>query len=152
SGRTARAGNEGDVVTIVLPEQRGEMRQIMRAAKIRVAPLQVNPMSANIAPEVLSLIGDPAPRVDPREIERRRAAAQAAHQRAAGHAPAGEGKSQGANARRKRSRGGRGGSGNAQGQAPQSQNRGQSGQSRGQGQNRQGSQQARTQGQGSGAG
>lgn len=102
SGRTARAGNEGDVVTVVLPEQRGEMRQIMRAAKIRVTPRQVTATT----PEVVALIGEVAPRVDPKQIERRRAEAQAAQQRAAGHAPAGQGKSQGANARRRRSRGG----------------------------------------------
>jgi len=104
SGRTARAGNEGDVVTIVLPEQRGEMRQIMRAAKIRVTPRTV----ATDDPEVLALVGEVAPRVDPREIERRRAEAQAAQQRAAGNNPAGQGRSQGENAKRKRSRGGRG--------------------------------------------
>ncbi|EYT56094.1 hypothetical protein H490_0102790 [Leucobacter sp. UCD-THU] len=108
SGRTARAGNEGDVVTLVLPEQRGEMKQIMRAAKIRVSPKQVNPMAQSIDPEVLSLIGEVAPRVDPRVTEQKRAAAQTAQQRAAGHAPAGEGRSTGANAKRKRSRGGRG--------------------------------------------
>ena len=111
SGRTARAGNEGDVVTIVMPEQRGEMRQIMRAAKIHVTPRQVSVSDA----EVQELIGEVAPRVDPRDIERRRNAAQAEQQRAAGHAPAGEGKSQGANAKRKRARGGRGGRGSAQG-------------------------------------
>ncbi|SJN08970.1 ATP-dependent RNA helicase [Leucobacter sp. 7(1)] len=118
SGRTARAGNEGDVVTIVLPEQRGEMRQIMRAAKINVAPRQVNPNAASVDPEVLALIGEVAPRQEPREIERRRAEAQAAQQRAAGHNPAGQGSSTGANAKRKRSRGGRGrsaGDGAAQG-------------------------------------
>ncbi|RGE20110.1 DEAD/DEAH box helicase [Leucobacter sp. wl10] len=128
SGRTARAGNEGDVVTLVLPEQRGEMRQIMRAAKIRVTPRPVNPFAANIDPEVLALIGEIAPRVDPREIERRRSEAQAAQQRAAGHAPAGAGQSTGANAKRKRSRGGRGrgaGAGTAGGQGG-----GQSGQQR----------------------
>src|SRR5690606_18497557 len=57
SGRTARAGNEGDVVTIVLPEQRGEMRKIMRAAKIQVTPREVNPMAQNVDPEVLWVIG-----------------------------------------------------------------------------------------------
>ncbi|QIM16273.1 DEAD/DEAH box helicase [Leucobacter insecticola] len=112
SGRTARAGNEGDVVTLVLPEQRGEMRQLIRAAKIKVTPRHVDPNAANIDPEVLALIGEIAPRVDPKETERKRASAQNAQQRAAGHAPQGEGKSQGANAKRKRSRGGRGGANN----------------------------------------
>ena len=117
SGRTARAGNEGDVVTICLPEQRGEMKQLLRAAKIRVTPRHVDPGAANIDPEVLDLIGEVAPRVDPRETERRRAEAQSAQQRAAGHNPAGQGKSQGANAKRKRSRGGRGGQGAGAGAA-----------------------------------
>ena len=123
SGRTARAGNEGDVVTIVLPEQRSEMRQIMRAAKIQVTPREVTAKS----PEVLSLIGTVAPKVDPRETERRRNAAQAAQQRAAGHNPAGQGESTGANARRKRSRGGRGQAGGGQAGLSTGQSRGQRG-------------------------
>ncbi|QYM75826.1 DEAD/DEAH box helicase [Leucobacter luti] len=134
SGRTARAGNEGDVVTVVLPEQRGEMRQIMRAAKINVTPRQVNPNAATVDPEVLSLIGEVAPRVDPREIERRRAEAQNAQQRAAGHSPAGQGNSTGANAKRKRSRGGQGRGGQGQsGQNGQGQGRGGQGGQGGQG-------------------
>nr|WP_241487994.1 DEAD/DEAH box helicase [Leucobacter japonicus] len=153
SGRTARAGNEGDVVTLVLPEQRGEMRQIMRAAKINVKPRSVNPNAATVDPEVLELIGEVAPRVDARETERKRAEAQAAQQRAAGHNPAGQGSSTGANAKRKRSRGGRGrtsGAGSAGGQGGQQQGQsgdgqgrrsggqGQGGQRRGQGSQSQG--------------
>ncbi|UOQ61213.1 DEAD/DEAH box helicase [Leucobacter rhizosphaerae] len=133
SGRTARAGNEGDVITLVLPEQRGEMRQLIRAAKITVTPRHVDPNAAKIDPEVLSLIGEVAPRVDPKEIERRRASAQAAQQRAAGHAPHGEGSSQGANAKRKRSRGGRGGSGGQGGQGGQGRGQGRGGQGAGSG-------------------
>lgn len=142
SGRTARAGNEGDVVTLVLPEQRGEMRQLLRAAKIQVTPRQVNPNAASIDPEVLALIGEVAPRLDPRDIERRRGEAQAAQQRAAGHNPAGEGSSNGANAKRKRSRGGRGrtqGEGGSQGGQSQGGRGGQSGQRSG-GQGRSGGQ------------
>lgn len=127
SGRTARAGNEGDVVTLVLPEQRSEMKSLLRQAKIQVTPRHVNPNAANIDPEVLNLIGEVAPRLDPQEIERKRAAAQNAQQRAAGHAPQGEGRSQGANANRKRSRSGQG-SGRGG-----SDNQGQGGQGRGQG-------------------
>ncbi|MGO1736539.1 MAG: DEAD/DEAH box helicase [Leucobacter sp.] len=140
SGRTARAGAEGDVVTLVLPEQRGEMRQLMRAAKINVTPRKVNPNASTVDPEVLALIGEVAPRIDPKDIERRRAAAQGAQQRAAGQAPAGQGKSQGANAKRKRSRGGRGRSaGGASQQASGSQQPGAGGGGRGRsGQNRQG--------------
>lgn len=131
SGRTARAGNEGDVVTIVLPEQRGEMRQIMRAAKINVTPKQVNPSAARIEADVLALIGEVAPRVDPRETERKRNEAQAAQQRAAGHNPAGQGNSTGANAKRKRSRGGRGSAAGQGGGAERGQGAGRSGQGRG---------------------
>lgn len=141
SGRTARAGNEGDVVTLVLPEQRGEMKSLLRQAKIKVTPRHVNPNAANIDPEVLELIGEIAPRLDPKEIERKRAAAQNAQQRAAGHSPQGEGRSQGANAKRKRSRGGRGGSNNQS----------QGGQDQG-GQRQGGQRQSRGQGAGSGRG
>jgi len=126
SGRTARAGNEGDVVTIVLPEQRGEMRQIMRAAKIKVTPREVTVSD----PEVQSLIGEVAAKVDPRETERLRASAQAAQQKAAGHNPAGQGKSQGANARRKRSRGRGGGKGGGRASQGAGQSAGQGGQQR----------------------
>ncbi len=170
SGRTARAGAEGDVVTLVLPEQRGEMKQLMRAAKIRVTPRKVNPNAREVDTEVLELIGEVAPRVDPRVTEHRRAEAQTAQQRAAGgnaSAP-GQGKSQGANAKRKRSRGGRGrgqgGEGQSEGGGQQRQGRSQggrgrggNGESRGQGQSGQGQGgqrqgQGRSQGQGQGQG
>ncbi len=38
SGRTARAGSAGDVVTVVLPEQRRDTSALMRKAGISVAP------------------------------------------------------------------------------------------------------------------
>ncbi|MFT3969104.1 MAG: DEAD/DEAH box helicase [Micropruina sp.] len=41
SGRTARAGNDGDVVTLVLPEQRRDFTALARAAKISVQPTPV---------------------------------------------------------------------------------------------------------------
>ena len=41
SGRTARAGNDGDVVTLVLPEQRRDFSALARAAKIAVQPTPV---------------------------------------------------------------------------------------------------------------
>ncbi len=41
SGRTARAGSAGDVVTIVLPDKRKDLADIMRKAAIKVAPRQV---------------------------------------------------------------------------------------------------------------
>lgn len=42
SGRTARAGSAGDVVTVVLPEQREHTRALMRKAGIDVAPQRVD--------------------------------------------------------------------------------------------------------------
>lgn len=43
SGRTARAGNDGDVVTLVLPEQRQDFRSLARNAKIHTEPVSVRP-------------------------------------------------------------------------------------------------------------
>jgi superfamily II DNA/RNA helicase len=57
SGRTARAGNSGDVVTVVLPEQRRDVQVLMRRAGINVHPQQV---VADSAP-VTALVGDVAP-------------------------------------------------------------------------------------------
>lgn len=59
SGRTARAGRAGDVVTLVLPEQRREARRTLRFAGIKVQPVAVTHES----PEVLELVGETAPLV-----------------------------------------------------------------------------------------
>ena len=48
SGRTARAGNAGDVVTVVLPEQRRDTHALMRRAGIRVTPQEVTLDSAAV--------------------------------------------------------------------------------------------------------
>jgi superfamily II DNA/RNA helicase len=57
SGRTARAGNAGDVVTVVLPEQRQETQVLMRRAGIKVTPQQVTAVSD----AVQALVGEVAP-------------------------------------------------------------------------------------------
>jgi superfamily II DNA/RNA helicase len=57
SGRTARAGNSGDVVTVVLPEQRRDTNALMRKAGINVRPQEV---VADSAP-VTALVGELAP-------------------------------------------------------------------------------------------
>ncbi|MHB1065383.1 MAG: DEAD/DEAH box helicase [Georgenia sp.] len=59
SGRTARAGHGGDVVTLVLPEQRGDFRALARAAKIHATPAKV----VATDPRVTALVGDAAPYV-----------------------------------------------------------------------------------------
>ena len=116
SGRTARAGASGDVVTLMTPDQRSDVKQLLRRAGITAQPQRVSADS----PALVELIGDRAEHVAPRPGGP-----------GSGNAPApgsqGGGTSQGANARRKRaqrqgqgghpqggahrSRGGRGGSG-----------------------------------------
>jgi superfamily II DNA/RNA helicase len=83
SGRTARAGKEGEVVTVVLPAQRKDTAALLRKAAITVTPQQVTASSA----AVTALVGDVAAYVAP--------APRAAVQQ-------GGGRSQGANAQRKR--------------------------------------------------
>ncbi|MEE1296718.1 MAG: DEAD/DEAH box helicase [Bifidobacterium sp.] len=60
SGRTARAGKAGDVVTIVTPDQKRMARSMLRQAGIHVTPLEVRPDS----PQVLELRGEVAPLVE----------------------------------------------------------------------------------------
>ncbi|MBC7290153.1 MAG: DEAD/DEAH box helicase, partial [Actinotalea sp.] len=48
SGRTARAGSGGDVVTVMLPEQRQDVRALTRAARIDVRPVPVSPGDARL--------------------------------------------------------------------------------------------------------
>ncbi len=81
SGRTARAGAEGAVVTLVLPDQKRDVSQLLRKAAISVEPVAVTATS----PEVTALVGQVAPYVKPVPVA----------------APA-RGTSQGANAQRKR--------------------------------------------------
>ena len=83
SGRTARAGAEGDVVTICLPEQRKDLADLLRKAMITVTPKRVTAISA----EVVALIGEVAAYVKP--------VAQTPQ-------PQGGGRSNGRNAQRKR--------------------------------------------------
>ena len=57
SGRTARAGSAGDVVTLVLPEQRKDAAALLRKAGINAKPQEVSADSA----QVQALIGERAP-------------------------------------------------------------------------------------------
>ncbi|MCI1983821.1 MAG: DEAD/DEAH box helicase [Bifidobacteriaceae bacterium] len=66
SGRTARAGQSGDVVTLVTPDQRRSTRRMLRQAAIKTAAKEVTSDS----PEVLDLVGEKAQYVDPRELAR----------------------------------------------------------------------------------
>ncbi|WP_154795877.1 DEAD/DEAH box helicase [Occultella kanbiaonis] len=109
SGRTARAGSGGTVVTLMLPEQRGDVRQLTRAAKITASP--VRPDGATVA----KLVGDVAPKVDPARAPAAAATAPApsgpGRGRSGGNGRGGDGARTGG-----RSRGGRsGGQGDAAG-------------------------------------
>ncbi|MDR7172967.1 superfamily II DNA/RNA helicase [Nocardia kruczakiae] len=66
SGRTARAGNSGEVITLVLPGERRDLADLMRKAKITVIPQRVTADS----PVVAELVGTIAPFVAPSYSER----------------------------------------------------------------------------------
>ncbi|MCO4250269.1 DEAD/DEAH box helicase [Pseudarthrobacter raffinosi] len=105
SGRTARAGSDGTVVTLTLPEQQSDVKKLMKAAGVEV---NFERVTAN-SPLVAELVGEMADKIDPRT----RAALLAKKSAQGG------GTSMGANAERKRARrsqegptaGGRGGRG-----------------------------------------
>ncbi|HAG59166.1 MAG TPA: DEAD/DEAH box helicase [Arthrobacter bacterium] len=106
SGRTARAGSDGTVVTLTLPEQQSDVKKLMKAAGVEV---NFERVTAN-SPLVAELVGEMADKIDPRT----RAALLAKKS-----GQQGGGTSTGANAERKRARrsqdaptaGGRGGRG-----------------------------------------
>ena len=117
SGRTARAGSDGTVVTLTLPEQQSDVKKLMKAAGVEV---NFERVTAN-SPLVAELVGEMADKIDPR-TRAALLAAKAAQQ--------GGGSSTGANAERKRARrttqaaptaggrGGRGGRGRVSAEAP----------------------------------
>ncbi len=72
SGRTARAGSSGDVVTVVLPEQRRDTNELLRRAGIAVRPQQVTAASE----PVTELVGEIAAYQAPKPVQ-----AQPAQQR-----------------------------------------------------------------------
>jgi superfamily II DNA/RNA helicase len=61
SGRTARAGAGGTVVTLALPEQARDVRTLAKQAGIRPVTVEVRPGAS----EILALTGPPAPYVEP---------------------------------------------------------------------------------------
>src|SRR5690606_12199537 len=121
SGRTARAGKEGVVATLVLPEQERDVKQMMRKAGITAEVERVTAAS----PVVLELIGVRAERVEPTAAPVQQ---QPAQRRA-------DGQSAG-----RRRRGGRGGQGEGRTNAQQPRRDGgaSAGQSPAQGSRRQG--------------
>ena len=95
SGRTARAGAHGDVITLCLPTQKNDLATVLRKAGISVNPISVTAQS----PEVTAIVGEVAAYVKPTAPEN-------PHH---GGVRRGAGVSTGANAQRKRARRGGGG-------------------------------------------
>ena len=95
SGRTARAGSAGDVVTVMTAEERKDTQILLRKAAIKATPQKVNAES----PEVTELVGEIAEFVapQPKEPVQPRKKTEPA-------------KSGGRSSRRRGGRGGRGGS------------------------------------------
>ena len=95
SGRTARAGSAGDVVTVMTAEERKDTQMLLRKAAIKATPQKVTAES----PEVTELVGEIAEYVapQPKEPVQPRKKTEPA-------------KSGGRSSRRRGGRGGRGGS------------------------------------------
>jgi superfamily II DNA/RNA helicase len=106
SGRTARAGAAGDVVTLVAPDQRDDVAKMTRKAGIRPRNAEVGPG----AHAITELVGEAAPRV---RVEERPAAPETRSQSRPESRP-GAGSDSG-RPRRRGGRGGRGGGGGAAG-------------------------------------
>ncbi len=66
SGRTARAGSDGTVVTLTLPEQQSDVKKLMKAAGVEV---NFERVTAN-SPLVAELVGEMAEKIDPRTPRR----------------------------------------------------------------------------------
>ncbi|TDN91428.1 DEAD/DEAH box helicase [Microbacterium sp. BK668] len=115
SGRTARAGAEGVVVTVAIDAQRGEVKDLLRKAQV-AAPLE--PVTAEHS-AVAELVGEPAPRVAPSAEPAQRTSGSGGGKRSGGQRSGGARSgtstagSQGSGNGGSRRRGGRGGAGQA---------------------------------------
>ncbi len=65
SGRTARAGSGGDVVTVMLPAEAADVRVLMRQARITATTHRIDAATDLAGSVVGSLTGEVAPHVDP---------------------------------------------------------------------------------------
>ena len=118
SGRTARAGADGTVVTVALPEQRRDVKDLLRKAKITA------PVEDATADAVAELVGEraayvkPAPKPAPQQQRQKPKQRPNSGTPASGSSAAGSG---GTSRRRRRSGGGQNGQQSAQNRAGQSQ-------------------------------
>ncbi len=88
SGRTARAGNAGDVVTVVLPEQRKDTQVLLRKAGIKATPQPVTADSAAVLDLVGEIAPTQAPPPAPKAVTPQRRPGQRAPQRRQSSGPA----------------------------------------------------------------
>ncbi|MGW8484325.1 DEAD/DEAH box helicase [Microbacterium sp. NPDC055903] len=102
SGRTARAGAAGTVVTVVLPEQRRDVKDLLRKAKISA---DLEPVTADA---VSGLVGEKAPHVKPAPVQQAQRPQRPSPARAASKEP---GSASTPPARRRRRRPAQGGQG-----------------------------------------
>ena len=133
SGRTARAGSAGDVVTIMLPEQRKDTQVLLRKAKVKVTPVTVTPDSA----EVTRLVGEVAPHVEPAPPappQQQGGGRGRGGQGRSGSGQGGQGRGRGRGGQGGRGRSGSGQGGSGQGGSGQGNRGGQSGPGQGGGQ------------------
>ncbi|MFT3899253.1 MAG: DEAD/DEAH box helicase [Gordonia sp. (in: high G+C Gram-positive bacteria)] len=117
SGRTARAGETGDVVTVCLPEQRGDLRKLLRQAKIDVKPQQVTASSESVD----KLVGERAAHVEPAPAPAPQQGGNGGGRRRSGNGGSGR------SAQGRGGRGGHSGGGNRNGGTGGNRNRGRSG-------------------------
>jgi superfamily II DNA/RNA helicase len=87
SGRTARAGAGGTVVTLCTPDQAGEVRTLARQARITPVVSAVRPGAA----EITALAGPAAPYVEPAPAPAPQPQGQGSGRRRRGTAAAGNG-------------------------------------------------------------
>ncbi|MCA0146710.1 DEAD/DEAH box helicase [Blastococcus sp. LR1] len=115
SGRTARAGAEGAVVTIATPDQAGEVRTLARQAGITPEVSAIKPG----AREITALIGPAAPYVEPAPVVEQPQQQGGGGRRRSGGGGGGGGRSgSGAPKAASSSGGSRGGSGSARASGP----------------------------------
>lgn len=64
SGRTARAGSDGTVVTIATPDQQSDVKSLMKAAGLKVPMVKVTP-NAKVVMDVVGAVAEPVAYVAP---------------------------------------------------------------------------------------
>lgn len=91
AGRTARAGESGTVVTLVMDEQRKEVSQLLRKAGVDAPEVEVKPMSDSLVTITGARVADGAPLPPPGQPPQKKQPGGASRGRGRGGNPAGRG-------------------------------------------------------------